>query len=105
MSSNQPKKEISLPPEIKLIPYVLVGFSFSQVLGILATGFGVYQVYILLVVLIMILLVPGALTSAGVQSRISQQLPKFQRASFYIPSMLAIAILIIGFVIGFWVGI
>jgi len=101
----QEQKKVSLPPEVKLIPYVLVGFSFSQILGILATGYGVYQVYILVVILIMILLIPGALEVAGFQSKSNRELPKFQKASFYTPSMVAITILIIGFAVGFWVGL
>jgi|GEM_PF-6008434 len=102
MANNQ--KRISLPPEVKLVPYVLVAFSFSQLLGILATAFGIYQVYVFLLILIILLLVPGALTSAGVQSKSNQILPKYQKASFYTPSMLAITILIVGFAVGFWVG-
>ena len=103
MKMSEPKKA-KLPPEIKLIPYVLVGFSCSQILGILITAYGVYQAYIVIFFLIVILLIPSALTVAGVQSKVNEKLPKFRIASFYMPSMMAIFILVLGVAIGFWIG-
>lgn len=92
-------------PEVKYLSYGLVGFSGSQILGILLTGYGVGQTVIIFLILCVLSLIPGALYWGGRQAKTFNRLTNAQILSCFTPSLIVISILSIGFIIGVIVGI
>jgi len=91
--------------EKKYLAYSLVGFSFSQVLGILISGFTLTQPGILFSILVFIVLIPGFLHWGGLQNKYAQKLSNAQIISCFVPSFIAVGILLIGFLVGIIVGV
>lgn len=90
--------------ESKLITYGFCGFSFSQILGITASGHGVYQSFILFLILSLLCAIPGFIKYGMLQRTMSTELKPYHVRSCFIPSLIGISILSTGFLIGFYIG-
>ena len=90
--------------ELKLITYGFCGFSFSQILGITASGYGVYQSFILFLILSLLCAIPGFIKYGILQRTMSSELKSHHVTSCFIPSLIGVSILSVGFLIGFYIG-
>lgn len=90
--------------ESQLITYGFCGFSFSQILGILASGYSIYQAIILFFILSFICAIPGFIRYGTLQRSMTSELKSHHIKSCFIPSLIGISILFIGFLIGYFVG-
>lgn len=90
--------------ESKLIIYGFCGFSFSQILGITASGYGVYQSFILFLILSLLCTIPGFIKYGILQRKMSSELKSHHVASCFIPSLIGVSILSVGFLIGLYIG-
>ena len=90
--------------ESQLIIYGFCGFSFSQILGIIASGYGVYQSFILFFILCLICTIPGLIRYGILQRTMSSELKSHHIKSCFIPTLIGISIISIGFIIGYVVG-
>jgi hypothetical protein len=90
--------------EAKLITYGFCGFSFSQMLGIAASGYGVYQSVILFFILCLICTIPGFIRYGTLQRSMSSELKPHHVKSCFIPSLIGVSILVVGFLFGCFVG-
>jgi hypothetical protein len=90
--------------ESKLITYAFCGFSFSQMLGIISSGYGVYQAVILFFILCLICTIPGFIRYGILQRSMASELKSHHIKSCFIPSLIGISIISVGFLIGYFVG-
>ena len=90
--------------EVKLITCGFCGFSFSQILGIMASGYGFYQAVILFFILCSICAIPGFIRYGTLQRSMASELKSHHIKSCFIPSLIGISILFVGFLIGYYVG-
>lgn len=90
--------------ELKLITYGFCGFSFAQILGITASGYGVYQSFILFLILSALCTIPGFIKYGILQRSTSSELKSHHIKSCFIPSLIGVSILSVGFLIGFYIG-
>jgi len=90
--------------ESKLITYGFCGFSFSQILGILTSGYSIYQSIILFCILCLICTIPGFIRYGTLQRSMASELKPHHIKSCFIPSLIAVSILFIGFSLGYYVG-
>lgn len=91
--------------EVKYLAFGLVGFSGTQIMGILLTGYGIGQVGIVFLILCFLALIPGFLYWGGRQSKNFNRMTNEQILSCFIPSLIVISVLSIGFIIGSIVGL
>jgi hypothetical protein len=96
--------ESKLMNETKIITYGFCGFSFSQILGILFSGYGFYQSLILFVILSFICTIPGFIRYGIMQRENSSKLQSHHIKSCFIPSFIAVSVLSVGFLLGYFVG-
>lgn len=90
--------------EIKLITLGLCSFSFTQILGILYKGYGYHQSIFLIFLLFFLYLIPGFLRYGMLQREHSGQLQSHHIFSCFIPSLIGIGIMLIGFLLGLYIG-
>ena len=90
--------------ESKLITCGFCGFSFSQILGIMSSGYGVYQSIILFFILSLICAIPGFIKYGILQRNMASELKSHHIKSCFIPSLVAVSILLVGFLFGLFVG-
>jgi hypothetical protein len=90
--------------ESKLITCGFCGFSFSQMIGILASGYGVYQSIILFFILCLICTIPGLIKYGILQRNMSGELKSHHIRSCFIPSLIGVSILTVGFLFGLFIG-
>ena len=91
--------------ESKLITCGFCGFSFSQMIGILASGYGVYQSFILLFILCLICAIPGFIKYGTLQRNMASELKPHHIRSCFIPSLIGTSILLVGFLFGLFIGV
>ncbi|MFY7885993.1 MAG: hypothetical protein ACOVOV_14230 [Dolichospermum sp.] len=91
--------------ESKLITCGFCGFSFAQMIGILASGYGVYQSVILFFILCLICAIPGFIKYGILQRNMSSELKPHHIRSCFIPSLIGVSILTIGFLFGLFIGV
>ena len=91
--------------ESKLITCGFCGFSFAQMIGILASGYGVYQSVILFFILCLICAIPGFIKYGTLQRNMASELKPHHIRSCFIPSLIGVSILTIGFLFGLYVGV
>lgn len=91
-------------PELKLIKFAFLGFSISQVMGILVSGYGFQQPILFVLITCILLLIPGTLHYAGQQNNLFSPINYAVAFSCFIPSLVAISIILIGFFLGICVG-
>lgn len=89
----------------KMLVFGFVGFSISQLLGFLNTAFSFWQASLIFFLLNIIALIPGVIEHSATQARFNGRLHKPLIISLYMPSMVLISILLIGFVIGWIVAL
>ena len=89
----------------KMLAFGFVGFSISQLLGFLNTAFNFWQASLLFLLLIIIALFPGIIEHSATQAKFNGRLHKPLIISLYMPSMVLISILFIGFIIGWIVAL
>jgi len=92
-------------PESKLITCGFCGFSFAQILGILASGYGVYQSFILFFILSLICAIPGLIKYGILQRTMASELKSHHIKSCFIPSLIGVSILFVGFLFGLYIGV
>jgi hypothetical protein len=90
--------------ESKLITCGFCGFSFAQMIGILASGYGVYQSIILFFILCLICSIPGFIKYSTLQRSMSGELKSHHIRSCFIPSLIAVSVLLAGFLFGVFIG-
>ena len=90
--------------EVKLITYGFCGFSFSQILGIMSSGYGIYQAVILFFILCLICTIPGFIRYGTLQRSMASELKSHHIKSCFIPSLIGVSILVVGFLFGCFVG-
>lgn len=90
--------------DINFITIGFSGFSFSQMLGIIASGYGVSQAFILFLILSLLCTIPGFLRYGMLQRSIGSELQSHHIKSCFVPSFIAVFILLIGFLIGLYIG-
>jgi hypothetical protein len=90
--------------EVKLITYAFCGFSFSQILGIATSGYGIYQAVILFFILCLVCTIPGFIRYGTLQRSMSSELKSHHVKSCFIPSLIGVSILFVGFLFGCFVG-
>lgn len=91
--------------ESKLITCGFCGFSFSQILGILSSGYGVYQSIILFFILCLICAIPGLIKYGMLQRSMASELKSHHIKSCFIPSLIGVSILLVGFLFGLFIGV
>ena len=91
--------------ELKIINYGFCGFSFAQILGIMSSGLGIYQSIILFFVLCLICLIPGFIKYGMLQRSMASELKSHHIRSCFIPSLIGISILLLGFLFGLFIGV
>lgn len=91
--------------ESKLITCGFCGFSFSQILGILSSGYGVYQSIILFFILCLICAIPGLIKYGMLQRSMASELTSHHIKSCFIPSLIGVSILLVGFLFGLFIGV
>lgn len=91
--------------ESKLIIYGFCGFSLSQIMGILFSGYGFYQSLILHLIFSFICTIPGFIRYGIMQRENSSKLQSHHIKSCFIPCFIAICVLSIGFLLGCFVAI
>ena len=91
--------------EAKLITCGFCGFSFAQMIGILATGYGVYQSFILFFILCLICAIPGFIRYGTLQRSMAGELKSHHIRSCFIPSLIGVSILLVGFLFGLYIGV
>ena len=82
------------------LPYVFVGISFSQFLGILTWGFTIWQGSIVFLLFCFLVLIPGFLEWGALQKRVVSPLSHQQIVSCLMPSLVGILLLFFGFIVG-----
>ncbi|MHC5612520.1 MAG: hypothetical protein ACYTXA_16275 [Nostoc sp.] len=80
--------------------YGLSGFSLSQILGVLFAGFSFYQSALILLGFCFLVSIPGFIRYGMMQRINSSRLGNYHIFSCFVPSLIAVGILIAGFVIG-----
>ena len=91
--------------ESRLITCGFCGFSFAQVIGILASGYGVYQSFILFFILCLVCSIPGFIKYGMLQRTMAGELKSHHIRSCFIPSLIGISILLVGFLFGLFIGV
>jgi len=91
--------------ESKLIICGFCSFSFTQILGILASGYGVYQSFILFFILSLICTIPGFIKYGTLQRSMASELKSHHIRSCFIPSLIGVCILFVGFLFGLFIGV
>ena len=91
--------------ESRLITCGFCGFSFAQVIGILASGYGVYQSFILFFILCLVCSIPGFIKYGTLQRTMASELKSHHIKSCFIPSLIGISILLVGFLFGLFIGV
>ena len=91
--------------ESRLITCGFCGFSFAQMIGILASGYGVYQSIILFFILCLICSIPGFIKYGTLQRTMASELKPHHIRSCFIPSLIGISILSVGFLFGLFIGV
>jgi hypothetical protein len=91
--------------ESKLITCGFCGFSFTQIIGILASGYGVYQSFILFFILCLICAIPGLIKYGTLQRTMASELKSHHIRSCFIPSLIGVSILTVGFLFGLYIGV
>jgi|688.fasta_scaffold676130_2 hypothetical protein len=91
--------------ESKLITCGFCGFSFSQILGIMSSGYSVYQSIILFFILCLVCIIPGFIRYGTLQRSMASELKSHHIRSCFIPSLIGISILTVGFLFGLYVGV
>ena len=90
--------------ESRLITCGFCGFSFAQMIGILASGYGVYQSFILFFILCLVCAIPGFIKYGMLQRSMASELKSHHIKSCFIPSLIGISVLTVGFLFGLFVG-
>lgn len=91
-------------PELKLVKYCLLGFSVSQIMGMLVSGWSFHEPILFVLITCLILLIPGILHYAGTQNNAFLPINQAVLFSCFVPSFVAIAIVLIGFFLGIYVN-
>jgi hypothetical protein len=91
--------------ESKLITCGFCGFSFAQMIGILASGYGVYQSVILFFILCLVCTIPGFIKYGILQRTMASELKSHHIKSCFIPSLIGVSILAVGFLLGLYIGV
>ena len=91
--------------ESRLITCGFCGFSFAQMLGILSSGYGIYQSFILFFILCLICSIPGFIKYGTLQRTMASELKPHHIRSCFIPSLIGISILSVGFLFGLFIGV
>jgi hypothetical protein len=91
--------------ESKLITCGFCGFSFAQILGILSSGYSIYQAVILFFILCLICTIPGFIKYGILQRNMSSELKPHHIRSCFIPSLIGTSILLVGFLFGLFIGV
>lgn len=86
--------------ETQYLAYGIVGFSFSQLLGIMFAGYQYYQVIIIYLILCILCAIPGFIRYGILQRTHNSKLPPHHVLSCFVPSLIGICVLTIGFLIG-----
>ena len=90
--------------ELKIITYGFSGFSLTQIMGILFSGYGFYQSLIIYLIFCFICTIPGFTRYGIMQRENSSKLQSHHVKSCFIPCFMAICILSIGFLLGCFVA-
>ena len=91
--------------DFKLIKLGILGYSLNQILGILLSGYQFNQSIILFLILILISLIPGFIRYGIMQRESFNKIESHKIFSCFIPSLILILIISIGFFVGFFVAI
>lgn len=97
MNEQKPEKQLTT---FNFFTYGLSGFSLSQILGVLFSGFSFYQALLILLGFCFLVSIPGFIRYGMMQRLNSSRLGNYHIFSCFVPSLIAICILIAGFVIG-----
>jgi len=97
MNESKPEKQLTA---FNFFTYGLSGFSLSQILGVLFAGFSFYQALLILLGLCFLVSIPGFIRYGMLQRLNSSRLGNHHIFSCFVPSLIAVFILIICFTIG-----
>ena len=97
MNDSNPEKQLTA---FNFFTYGLSGFSLSQILGVLFAGFSFYQSLLILLGLCFLVSIPGFIRYGMLQRTQASRLGNHHIVSCFVPSLIALFILIIGFTIG-----
>ena len=90
--------------ESKLIKYAMIGYSISQILGILLSGYRFNQSIIIFLIFLIISLIPGLIRYGIMQRESFNKLESHKIFACFVPSLIGILIISIGFLVGYFIG-